>query len=43
MEQEIKPLMTIDEKSLKNNTSDVEIFGKDLWKLICKASSKAQG
>lgn len=48
----IKPIIIMDEKSLgntdinatKKNVSDVVVFGDgDMFKLLCKASSKSQG
>lgn len=38
-----KTLNVTDNKDLVNKVSDIEIFGEDVWKLICKASSKSQG
>lgn len=38
--QEEKTLNVINNNDLKNKVSDVEIFGEDVWHLLCKASSK---
>ena len=37
-----KTLNIINNNDLKQKVSDVEIFGEDIWHLLCKASSKNQ-
>ena len=39
-----KSLDVVDGKSLKEKVADVVVVGDpDLWRLVCKASSKSQG
>ncbi len=38
-----KSLNVTSHKDIVSKVSDVEIFGGDVWVLICKASSKSQG
>lgn len=40
---EEKTFEIVDQTSLKEKILDVEVFGEDVWQLICKASSKKQG
>lgn len=42
-EQEDKSLTCTDQNACKDNVSDVEFFGGDLFKLLSKASSQKQG
>ena len=37
-----KTLNIINDEDLKSKVSDVEIFGEDIWHLLCKASSKSE-
>ena len=43
LEQEEKSLGTTDQNGCRENVSDVEIFGEDLFQLLAKASSNKQG
>jgi len=38
-----KTLNVTSNNDLKNKVSDVQVVGKDLWTVLCKASSKSQG
>jgi hypothetical protein len=42
-DKETKTLNVTSNEDLKTKVNDIEIFGEDCWKLICKASSKSQG
>jgi hypothetical protein len=42
--QELQKTLDVkNNKDLKEKVADVEIFGDDVWHLLCKASSKEQG
>lgn len=39
-----KPVNVVNTEDAKSKVSDIEVFGNaDIWKLVCKASSKEQG
>lgn len=38
-----KTLGNVDPASRNANVPDVEVFGKELWVVLCKASSREQG
>ena len=40
--EETKTLDIVSNVDLKEEISDVEIFGEDVWHLLCKASSKSE-